>query len=203
MDQDRLDEMIDELVVKNQHEKAEAILLREFEVAKTGGNKERLDAILRQLVFVYSSSDPPNVIQGKRFCTEREQNIGSAYNMLQTAMFEYFTAQDYEGAASKLRQAIRKGEEEDDSRTVYSSLGMLGRALLELGQNREAASVLNKIERMITDKKPLVVGDETAFLESAYGQGFERESVRRVAAALTALCSDPEFKRRLSVLAAR
>ena len=122
--------------------------------------------------------------------------------MLQTGMFQYYTAKDYQGAVAKLREAITKGKEEGDNRTVYSCLSLLGRALLELGRTNEAASVLGEIEQMLLDKKPFVVGDETAFLESARNRGLEVESVKRIAAALTPLCRDPEFTRRLKTLAA-
>ena len=195
--------IVDDLIFNNQHEKAEEILIREYETARKKDDKYGMDAILGRLVFVCAADDPPNIARGRQFCVDRENNIRSAYNILQTALFEYYTAGDYGAAAAKLHDAKRNGEQEGDTRTTYSCLGLLGLALLEMGRTSEAAIALNEIEQMLHDKKPFVVGDETAFLESAHDKGVELESVRRLAAALAPICRDPDFKRRLTVLASK
>lgn len=202
MDEHRLGEMIEKLVVERQHEKAEKFLLHEYNMAESIGDKPALDAILAQLVFVYATDDPPNIAEGKRCCLSREKNRNTAYNMLQTGMFLFYPGRDYSGVVAKMREAIAKGKEED-TRTVYASLCLLGRALLELDRLDEATDVLMEIEKMRLDAKPFVVGDETVFLESAFNRGLEVKSVKRIAAALAPLCRDPEFRRRLQTLANR
>lgn len=203
MNEHQLNEEIDNLVIQGQHDKAEEILMREYEGAKFSADVLVLDTILGQLVFVLSARNPPNLNNARRFCFEREKNVNSAYNMLQTAMFLYHTANDYQGAVTKLREAIAKGREDGDNRSVYSALGLLGRALLELRRFSEAASVMGEIEEMLLTKKPFVVGDETVFLEDALNLGVEVESARRIAVALAPLCRDPEFTRRLKILAGK
>jgi uncharacterized protein HemY len=196
-----LDEMIDNLITENRHDKAIEILMREYEAAKSRADARALDSILGHLVFAYASRNPPDTAQARRFCAEREENITSSYNILQTGMYLYYAAEDYQGAAAKLREAITRGKQEGDNRSAHSSLSILGLALLQLGRTAEAADVLRELEQMLTDKKPFVAGDETAFLESARGRGLEVESVKRIAAALVPLCRDPECARRLRELA--
>jgi tetratricopeptide (TPR) repeat protein len=160
----KLNDTVDRLLLKNQHAKAEEILLNAYNDAKEDSNSQKLDSILGHLVFVYSSSDPPNVSKAERFCFERERNQDTSYNKLQTAKTLYYLYGDYPRAMAKLREAINTGKTEDDQRTVYSSLSLLGQALLELNRTDEVSEVLGEIERMLLDKKPFVVGDETPFL---------------------------------------
>jgi hypothetical protein len=55
---------------------------------------------------------------------------------------------------------------------------------------------------MFLDKRPFVVGDETAFLEDARKRGIKVQSIEAIPAALAPICRDPEFARRLKSLAA-
>lgn len=197
----QLDKTIDDLILSNQHEKAKRILIDEYEKAKKSGDKDSIDAVLGHLVFLCAANDPPCLNEGRDFCSLREANKATAYNALQTGLFEYYSAGSYTNAMRKLREAKEKGEREGDSRTAYSALGHLGRAYLESGQLGEAAVAIRAIEQALFDQKAFVVGDETAFLEAARDKGLEPEAVRRIAAALSPLCHDPKFKRRLEHLA--
>lgn len=196
-----LEDTVDELILSNQQEKAIEILLAEYESARSSGNRLELDSVFGHLVFAYGSSDPPNILLAHRFCLEREQNMSTAYNMLQTGMFLYYTADNYGEAVNKLREAITAGRREEDTRTVYSCLGVLGLALLRQGHHNETSEVLREIEQAIADKKPCVIGDETSFLEAARKAGFELDRVKKIAAILAPLCREPQFAQRLSVLA--
>jgi len=193
-------DLVDKLIVTNQHEKAVQILMAEYESAKNSGNTLELDSILGHLVFAHASSDPPDTKRARQLCIERERNINNAYNLLQTGNFLYYSADDYSEAIKKLREAIAAGRRERDTRSVYSSLATLGLALLKNGQEQEAANVLRDIEQEIADKHLFVVGDETAFLELAFNQGVEIDRVKRIAVALAPLCRDPDFARRLNIL---
>ena len=201
MDHKQLDKIIDDFVVSNEHARAKEMLGREYETAKKTGDRQHLDFLLDRLVFVCSTSDPPDITSGRQFCAERETNLPNAFNALQTALFEHSSLGSYVNAVEKLERAKVRAQQEEDYRTAYSVLGHLGRALLEIGQDRRAASVLSEIEQMFLDGKPFVIGDETVFLESAHDKGFEPEAVRRIATALAPHCRDSEYKRRLEALA--
>jgi hypothetical protein len=188
--------------MSNQQSKAIDILMYEYEAAEGRKDVDLLDSVLARLVFACSSSELPDIARASRFCVEREENMNSAYNSLQTGLFWYHTANDQQAAALKLRDAIAKGRQQKDYRTVYSPLNVLRLALLDLDRTAEATTVLREIEQMILDKRPFVVGDETAFLESALERGIEVQSVKMNAAALAPICRDPEFARRLKSLAA-
>lgn len=148
MDEFQLSETIAKLLIAKRQVEAEQILLREYDTAKRSADNHMLDVVLGLLVHVYVSSRPPNLIRGREVCAEREANLHSAYNMLQTGLFLYYAADDPIGAAAKLRDAITKAKEEGQDPTLYSSVSLLGCALMDLGQVNEAAGVLKEIERM-------------------------------------------------------
>jgi hypothetical protein len=100
-----------------------------------------------------------------------------------------------------LQEAIGQGKVENDDSTVYSSLSVLGQALLQLDRKSEAVDVLKEIEQMVLAKKPVVIGDETLFFEGARAQGLEVPTIKRLASVLAPLCRDPEFESRLKALA--
>jgi hypothetical protein len=103
-------------------------------------------------------------------------------------------------ATAKLREAIELGRVENDSKTLYTSLALLGKTLLAEGNPSEAVAILAEIERMAAAKERFVVGDETWFLEDLHARGLERERVARLARILAPVCRDPAFKHRLAVL---
>jgi len=201
VDLHQLDKTIDDLVLSNQYQKAKEILVDEYESVKKAGDKKSVDAVLGLLVFVCGASDPPCLTEGRDFCILREANIGTAYNALQTALFEYYGTGNYANSLQKLQEARDKGEREGDSRTTYSALGHLGRAYLEIGKKNEAAEVIRAMEQSLSNREAFVVGDETVFLEAARDKGLELEAVKRLASRLAPLCHDPTFKRRLENLA--
>jgi hypothetical protein len=196
-----VEDLVDKLIVSNQQQIAIEILMAEYKSAKSSGDTLELDSILAHLVFAHTSRNPPDIEEARQLCIEREQNIDSAYNLFQTGMFFYHSANDYSEAIKKLQEAIATGKRERDTRTVYSSLSTLGLALIRNGQDQEAADALREIEQSIADKHSLVVGDETAFLELAFDHGLEIDRIKRIASVLAPVCRDPQFARRLSILA--
>ncbi len=115
-------------------------------------------------------------------------------------MMLYYVAQDYRRAAAKLREAMDKGREEDDSSTVYSSLSLLGLACLDLGDITDAVGALKELESIVLEGKPFIAGDETLFLERMRSKGLEAASVIRIASAVAPSCRDGEFASRLRAL---
>lgn len=197
-----LSDSIPKLIMQGRYGEAEAILSRAHKQATEANDVEALENIVAHMVHLYCSLDPPDLVRAEKFSREREQVKGSAHNKLQTAMMLYYVASDYERAVHKLRDAIASGRTTDDHRTVYSSLSLLGQALLELQRPAEAVEVLREVEQMISDRKPVVVGDETSFLESVKARGIEVAAAKRIAASLIPICRDPEFVRRLRALVA-
>jgi len=90
------------------------------------------------------------------------------------------------------------------NKTVYQSFGLLGLALLDLHQGEEAVRVLGEVEKMVAERRRIVVGDETLFLERLFAQAKEtttRITIQDVAKILWPVCRDPEFATRLRTLA--
>lgn len=188
--------------MERKFEEAETKLLEAHrEASKLNDVKALGEHILPLLVELYSSLEPPNLTKAEAFCREREQVDARAYSKLQTAMLLYHVARDYPRAVDKLEEAITQGKAESDESTVYSSLSVLGQALLQLDRKSEAVRVLKHIEQMIVAKKAFVVGDETLFLENARTRGLEVPTIKRLAAILAPLCRDAEFADRLRALA--
>jgi hypothetical protein len=197
-----LSDLIPDLIMEGKLEEAERKLLEAYREASNQKDTEALgEHILPMLVELYCSQEPPNLIKAEAFAREREQVDARAYTKLQTAMVLYQVARDYPRAVAKLEDAVSQGIAENDDGTVYSSLSVLGQALLQLDRESEAVRVLKEIERMVLAKKSFVVGDETLFLESAHAHGVEIATVKRLASVLAPECRDPEFESRLRALA--
>lgn len=203
IDERELNDLIDTLVLHDQQDEAEEILMREYDTANQNQDVRRLGAVLDGLVFVISSRTQPDVARAKMYCQEREKNSDTSYSKLKTGIFLFSTAKDYQSAVSKLRETIARAEEEADHKTRYTSLGFLGRSYLELDQADEALGILDEIERCLDSRNPIVIGDETVFLENAQKRGVGVESVRRIASALAGACRDGEFAARLRSLASQ
>jgi hypothetical protein len=202
MDLRVLSDLVPDLIIEGKFEEAESKLLDAYQEASKQKDAEALgEHILPMLVQLYCSQEPPNLIKAEAFAREREQVDARAYTKLQTAMMLYHVARDYPRAVAKLEDAVRQGKAENDDGTVYSSLSVLGQALLQLDRKTEAVRVLKEIEQMVLAKKSFVVGDETLFLESACAHGVETPTVKRLASVLAPECRDPEFKSRLRALA--
>jgi len=193
-------ELVSNLIEEKNFERAEDLLLEARSKATAQGDAQGLKLVLSELVELYCLIEPPRLDQAESFAHERELLSSDAYTKLQTAMMLYYAVHDYNRTVPKLREAIDLGRVQNDQRTVYSSLSLLGQALLKLGHTQEALTVLSEIEEMVSGKKSFVVGDETSFLESIRARGLEADRVTRIATALIPLCRDPEFKRRLTAL---
>jgi|SRR5208282_620014 len=202
MDLRTLSELVPVLIMEGKFEEAEVKLMEAYRKASEEHDAEALgEHVLPMLVQLHCSSEPPNLAKAEAFSLERERVDPRAYTKLQTAMMLYHVRGDHSRAVAKLQEAIDQGKEENDDSTVYSSLSVLGQALLQLGRKSEAAHVLKEIEQLILAKKAVVVGDETLFLEGARAQGLEVPTIKRLASTLAPLCRDPEFETRLKALA--
>jgi tetratricopeptide (TPR) repeat protein len=200
MDLRSLSEELPGLIIEKKYNEAETRLLEAYREGSERDDDGALQLILPLLVHLYCSVEPPNLTKAEAFSAERERLNPTAYNSFQTAMMLYYAAHDYRRAAAKLREAIKKGREENDSTTTYSSLSLLGLAYLELDQIPDAVEVLKELERMVLEGKPFVAGDETLFLERMRSKGLEVQSVGQIASAVVSSCRDPEFASRLRAL---
>jgi hypothetical protein len=123
--------------------------------------------------------DPPEVAKAEEFALRREQLGNTEYHKLQTALLLFHVAADHERAVAKLREAVDRSRSDGDDETLYSSLSVLGLALLKLDRRAESVAVLKEIEAIVDAKKPFIAGDETRFLEHAHREGLEIERVKR------------------------
>lgn len=180
---------------------AEALLTEARQRATSVGDPQAQGLILSELIELYCLTEPARLREAERLALERENLMGDASSMLQTAMLFCHSLHDYSRTATKLRETIDKAAAEGDIRTAYTSLGLLGHALLQLDRKSEAVVVLKEIEQMVLANKAVVVGDETLFLEGARAQGLEVPTIKRLASTLAPLCRDPEFRGRLKALA--
>jgi len=135
---------------------------------------------------------------------EREQSVGTGYAKLQYAMTLYWSMNDPSRTIAKAQEAVAKGREERDDKTVYQSLGLLGLALLDLHQHDQARTVLDDIGAMVAARLRIVVGDETLFLERLHTRTEDQNvkaTIRQIAQQLAPVCRDAEFSARLKTLA--
>jgi hypothetical protein len=104
---------------------------------------------------------------------------------------------------TKAREAIAASRHEGDDKTVYQSSGLLGLALLDLHQDDEAIRVLDEIHKMVAERRRIVVGDETLFLERLRVQTRDMKTITTIqglAKTLSPVCRDAAFKSRLQKL---
>lgn len=187
-------------IAEGEFHEAEERLLGFRQPARDVNDLHTLELVLPLLVLLYSSMRPRDLSKAEEFALERERVSDNSNSRLQTALLLYYAADDYPRAIDKLREAIDKTASDGDERTRYASLSLMGQALLDLNRRSEACIVLDEIERMIAARRPIVVGDETGFLEKARDQGLEVNRVRRLASELEPVCRDPEFRKRLQDL---
>jgi hypothetical protein len=109
-----------------------------------------------------------------------------------------------ERTVTKAREGITAATAEQDDKTVYQGLGLLGLALLDLRQDDEAVRVLGEIERMVAARLRIVVGDETLFLERLFVQTKAektKNAIQEIARILWPVCREAAFADRLKTLA--
>jgi hypothetical protein len=204
MDFLKLDERIMELIDREKFDAAEAELHQAKLQASNAADHQALDHILSLLVTVSSVKRPPDLSKAEAYCLEREQVIGTGYAKAQYAMTLYWTMDDPARTVTKAREAIAASRREDDDKAVYQSFGLLGLALLDLHQDDESIRVLDEIHKMVAERRRIVVGDETLFLERLRDQTKDVNTIvtiRKVAETLSPVCRDPEFTARLQKLA--
>ena len=200
MNNPSLDKQIRDLILADGFVEAERLLQKARSQAANASDPEALKQALDLLVDVYALQQPPNSLKADVVCIEREELTKTAYSRLQTAMWRYWAAHDYRGAIAKAQEAITQGKKEGDDSTIYSALSVLGLGSIQLGDYSGAADAILEIERMIADRRDIIVGDETVLLEAARAHGLSLPQISRIAAKLAPLCHDPEFARRLDVL---
>jgi hypothetical protein len=195
-----LSETVSALIQRKEFAEAETLLLEVRREAEEKVDLDTVDFVLSELTAVCCQMEPPDITRAAEFCREREAARNTGYNKWQTAMMFYWSAHNYSQTVTKAREAVQKATEEGDTKTAYSALSLLGLTLLELDRTDDAAAILGKIEDMIRQRKSLVVGDETLFLERANVRGLERPTIRRIANILAPVCRDAMFASRLQAL---
>jgi len=135
---------------------------------------------------------------------ELEQLTRTAYSKLRTAMMFYWCMHDPARSIAKAQEALSAATEEHDSKTLYQSLGLSGLALLDLARTKEAVQILFEIEKVVAARQPIVVGDETLFLERLSEHAKDSgttTAIQRIAKTLWPVCRDPQFAQRRKALA--
>ncbi|MBZ5613681.1 MAG: hypothetical protein LAO23_06705 [Acidobacteriia bacterium] len=192
------------LIDSEKFDVAESELQKAKSRLSAAADRDALDHVLSLLVTLNLSKEPSNLAKAESYCAEREQSIGTGYAKLQYAMTIYWSLDDPSRAVAKAREAVAKGREEGDDRTVYQSLGLLGLALLDLHENDQARNVLEDIGKMVAARVRIVVGDETLFLERFHALTEDQRikvTIQQIAQQLAAVCRDAEFRARLKTLA--
>ena len=200
MDIRELDDAVSALIRRKKYAEAEALLQEARREAVEKADLDTADFVLSELTALCCQMEPPEIARAIEFCKERETIRNTGYNKWQTAMMLYWSAHNYSQTVAKAREAVQKSLDEADTKTAYSALSLLGLALLELDRADEAAAVLANIEDMVQQRKSLVVGDETLFLERANVRGLDRPTIRRIATILGPVCRDVTFAKRLQAL---
>ena len=204
MDFLKLDERIMELIDGKKFDAAEAELHQAKLQASNAADRQALDYVLSLLVTLSTVKEPPDLSKAEAYCLERERVIGTGYVKAQYAMTLYWAMDDAARTVTKSREAIAASRHEDDDKTVYQSFGLLGLALLDLHQEDESVRVLDEIHKMVAERRRIVVGDETLFLERLRAQTKDVKTIatiQEIAKTLSPVCRDPEFTARLKKLA--
>jgi hypothetical protein len=201
VDAKKVIEAVSKLVREKHFAEAKRLLLEALGGAS--GDPQTEELLLVELIELDCLTEPPNLQEAEEFALRREQLRGDAYGKLQSACLLYRNERSPAVLVSKLREAIELGRVQNDPKTVYTSLALLGKTFLDQGNTPEALATLDEIERMAAAKERFVVGDETWFLESLRARGLESDRVARLAKSLAPLCRDPAFKKRLEALATR
>jgi hypothetical protein len=200
----KLDERIMELIDGEKFDAAEAELHEAKLQASNAADHEALNHVLSLLVTLFSVKQPPDLSKAEAYCLERDRVIGTGYAKAQYAMTLYWAMDAPDRAVAKAREAIAASKHEGDDRTVYQSLGLLGLALLDLHQDHEAVQVLDEIHKMVAERRRIVVGDETLFLERLRAQTIDMGTITMIqglAKTLSPFSRDTAFKARLEKLA--
>jgi len=194
---------IHNLMAEGDFQKAEEVLSQARSTAESQSDRTLLNYVLTELIGLYQISEPPLWTKAEALSNERENLVPSAQNMLQTAMILYYGLADYARVVPKVEKAIEQGRQEGDDKAVYTSLSLLGQTYLELGQMQKAVAILAGLEEMVANRRPVVIGDETSFLERLRTQGLEVDRIAKLASVLSPICRDASFKERLEVLTRR
>ena len=200
MDIRELADTVDALIRRKQFAQADALLSEARKEAADKADLDTLDFVLSELAVLCRLMEPPDIVRAEEFCLEREAARNTGYNKWQTAMMLYWSAHDCSRTVTKAREAVQKAGEEGDTKTAYSALSLLGLALLELDRTDEASVTLREIEDMVRQRRPIVAGDETLFLERANTRGLERQTIKSIAIILAPVCRDAAFAKRLQAL---
>jgi len=172
-------------------------------ILRNAADHQALDYVLSLLVTLSSVKQPPDLSKAEAYCLERERVIGTGYAKAQYAMTLYWAMDDPGRTVTQAREAIAVSRHEDDDKSVYHSFGLLGLALLDLHQNDKSIRVLNEIHKMVAERRRIVVGDETLFLERLRAQTTDLKTIatiQEIARTLSPVCRDPEFSARLRKL---
>jgi hypothetical protein len=204
MDLLKLEERITKLIVSEQFDLAEAELQQAKLQATQEADSYALEEVLSSLATLYRVKEPPDLAKAESCSLELERVSGTGYAKVQTAMMLYWSMHDLERTVTKAREGITAATAEQDDKTVYQGLSLLGLALLDLHQDDEAVRVLGEIESMVAARLRIVVGDETLFLERLFEQTKAektRNAIQEIARILWPVCREAAFADRLKTLA--
>ena len=204
MDLLKLEERITKLIVSEQFDLAEAELQQAKLEAAQEADSYALEEVLSSLATLYRVKEPPDLAKAESYSLELERVSGTGYAKVQTAMMLYWSMHNPERTVMKAREGIITATAQQDDKTVYQGLSVLGLALLDLHQHDEAVRVLGEIERMVAARLRIVVGDETLFLERLFAQTKAektRNAIQEIARILWPVCREAAFANRLKTLA--
>jgi len=189
-----------EFVDREDYAGAEVFLNKMREEAEASGDTEFLNSVLTLTGQLYMFMEPPHVERAEHAYLERERNMDTAYNILQTAMFYYYEKADAAACKEKALAASRRAKEENDDRVLYSALGLLGQTHIDLGEKEQATHVLREIHRLVIARRRFTIGDEVRFLERAKLAGIGVSEIRSIASDLAQHCPDTDFAEQLRKL---
>lgn len=199
-----LSRQVTDKIASGKFDDAESTLLNARAQAIELSDHDALLLIIGELMHVYCLKEPPDYDQATQCCFERERLDPTAQARVQTAMMYYWSMHNPAKAIEKLREALPMAHREQDAISEYQGLSLLGLALLDLGHESEASTVLEQISAMVVAKSRIVIGDETLFLErlsSRTAKEEERMKIRNIASTLWPACRDTAFSARLQALA--
>ena len=158
---------INELVRHGQATEAEERMLRAYSELKAANNTPDLEAVVARLAHFYSMPETEDLQKAESYFLEREGLAPGAYAKYQTATFYFYILGSSAKTVKKIDE-IKTLKTVDDRASLYSSLALLGQALLKLDQAADAGKVLQEILSLIRmNPSGLPYGDEINLLQAA------------------------------------
>jgi tetratricopeptide (TPR) repeat protein len=191
-----------QLIQAGKYREAEQLLTQKYEELKRRDPNNDLRYIVNKLAQLYCLPFAENLDKAKGYYAELERTFPGRETDADLAMFYFYTLRDFDKTIQKVRQMGSLEEQrKTDIPSYYTSLTLLGQALLNLGRSHEAEKVLLDLTKLV-DLFPRQVpcGDEMNFLEEMTKRQVAPVLCKHLLGFVIPRLRDPEYQSRASLV---